>query len=185
MGQCHQPASPNGTHSPQRAPSDNLANSGSNEDSCSRLLGRSVRDRTPRHAGRRGSANSMSTGPRPKTATTTGSFMPGGRPLLGANLMSLCRGTKVSFGSTGEVSAAPAASAVRMEESRNVRRFMILSIEARRSFANARFRRGRGFVSRWRRGPRRGGQRRSFTRPRSKERRRTSHSTSNGAPNSG
>ncbi len=111
--------------------------------------------------------------------------LPGGRPFHGANLMSLCRGTKVSFGSTGEVSAAPAASAVRMEESRNVRRFMILSFEARRSFANARFRRGRGFVSRWRRGPRRGGQRRSFTRPRSKERRRTSHSTSNGAPNSG
>lgn len=67
-----------------------------------------------------------------------------------------------------EVSAAPAASAVRTEESRNVRRFMILSFDARCSFANAGFRRGRGFVSRWRRGPRR----------------RTSHSTSNSTPNS-
>src|SRR5208283_391314 len=44
--------------------------------------------------------------------------------------MSSCCSTKVSFGSIGEVSAALAASVVRMEESRNVRRFMPLSFHA-------------------------------------------------------
>src|SRR5208283_5111480 len=69
--------------------------------------------------------------------------LPGGRPFHGANLMSPCCSTKVSFGSIGEVFAAPGANAVRMEESRNVRRFMILSSKSQCSFAKAPLCRGR------------------------------------------
>jgi hypothetical protein len=41
--------------------------------------------------------------------------------------MSLCRSTKVSFGSIGEASATSAASAVKKDERRNVLRSMIVS----------------------------------------------------------